>query len=230
MITKLKKAFHLYSGPDRQGGFTLIELMVALALAGLVMAGISATYYMQTRSYVTQNEVTDTVQSARAAIYFLERELRMAGADPSEKADSGILLASSDEIRFTMDITGGQWDGEDNDFDGTKDEADEERDRHDGGFGEQGEQEAEQGGDIGEGSGGDGLVGIGRWSMQVEADREQAEERAQDILKSGGPGDGLHLEGMQGEHGRAQRGGFQVSPRDEAVDEEKDEDGRSEVN
>jgi hypothetical protein len=51
----------------------------------------------------------------------------MAGADPSEKADSGILQASSDEIRFTMDITGGQWDGEDNDFDGTRDEADEER-------------------------------------------------------------------------------------------------------
>lgn len=110
-----------------QSGFTLIELMIALALSAAVMAGVAATYHMQARSYVTQTEITDTVQSARAAIYFLERELRMAGADPTEKADAGITAATSDSIQFTMDLTGGQWDKIDNDSDGNTDEDDESR-------------------------------------------------------------------------------------------------------
>ena len=84
--------------PRNQRGFTLIEIMVALALSGMVMAGIAATYHFQARSYVTQSEVTDTVQSARAAIYFLERELRMAGADPTERSDASILQANANSM------------------------------------------------------------------------------------------------------------------------------------
>ena len=129
MVTKTKNGIGIKPLFFGDNGFTLIELMVGLALAGIIMAGVAATFHMQARSHITQLEVTDTVQSARAAMYFLERELRMAGADPTEKADSGILVASSDEIRFTMDITGGQWDGEDNDFDGQKDGGDPDEER-----------------------------------------------------------------------------------------------------
>ena len=70
---------------------------------------------------MTQNELTDMLANGRAAMYFLERELRLAGSDPTEKADAGFIAASADSIHFTMDVTGGQWDNDDNDYDGQKD-------------------------------------------------------------------------------------------------------------
>jgi type IV pilus assembly protein PilW len=46
-------------------------------------------------------------QNLRAAKYFLEKELRMAGCDPSETARAGIVTATANSINFTMDINNG---------------------------------------------------------------------------------------------------------------------------
>lgn len=60
-------------------GFTLIELMVTMAIASIVMAGIYAAYSAQVRSHATQQAVLDIQQNLRSAIYYLQRSVRMAG-------------------------------------------------------------------------------------------------------------------------------------------------------
>lgn len=47
----------------------------------------------------------------------------MAGCDPTGHAGAGIVAAGDSSIQFTMDITGGETDGKDNDGDGTTDES-----------------------------------------------------------------------------------------------------------
>jgi type IV pilus assembly protein PilW len=106
-------------------GFTLIEVLVAIAMAGVVMAGIYSFSSSQQRSYFIQEQVAYTQQSLRAAMDLMEREIRTAGCDPKRRSVAGIHTANPSAIRITMDITGGETDKLDNDGDGSVDEADE---------------------------------------------------------------------------------------------------------
>jgi type IV pilus assembly protein PilW len=109
----------------RKNGFTLTELLVAMAITGVVAGSAYSVYYSQQRSYRTQEQVSDMQKNLRAALYFMEREIRMAGCDPTGVARAGIVAALTDSIRITMDIAGGDSDGIDNDGDGSIDEPDE---------------------------------------------------------------------------------------------------------
>jgi type IV pilus assembly protein PilW len=86
-------------------GFTLSELLVALAISGIVMASVYSTYYSQQKSYVAQDQVAIMQQNLRAALYYMEREIRMAGYDPTGTADASIVSAAADSINFTLDLT-----------------------------------------------------------------------------------------------------------------------------
>ena len=60
-------------------GTTLIELMIALALTGIVTLAIMKTYVTQHENYIIQDDVVNMQQSARACIDELTRQIRMAG-------------------------------------------------------------------------------------------------------------------------------------------------------
>jgi type IV pilus assembly protein PilW len=87
-------------------GFTLLELLVATAMVGIVMGGIYSTYYSQQKSYAAQEQVAAMQQNLRAAMYFMEREIRMAGCDPTGSANAGILAAGANTVNFTEDVDG----------------------------------------------------------------------------------------------------------------------------
>jgi type IV pilus assembly protein PilW len=87
-------------------GFTLIELLVAMAVASAVMAVIYSTYRAQLRSHVTQQALIEMQQNARAAMYALERDIRLAGYDPTGMSGATILVADSAEIHFQVDRNG----------------------------------------------------------------------------------------------------------------------------
>jgi len=86
-------------------GFTLTELLVAMVIAGVVAAGIYSTFYSQHKSYMTQEEVVSMQQNLRSAMHLIEREIRMAGCDPTGTAGAGIQTAQANTIRITMDLT-----------------------------------------------------------------------------------------------------------------------------
>jgi len=106
----------------KQDGFTLIEVMIAIGIVSIVLGGIYGAFQGQIRTFNTQEQVVEMQQNIRVARYFLERELRLAGLDPTGNAGAGITVANADTITFSMDVTGGQGDGLDNDGDDVVDE------------------------------------------------------------------------------------------------------------
>jgi len=64
-------------------GFTLVELMVTLAISSIALAGMYGVYKAQLMSHVTQNAVVDTQQNLRNTFYIMQRTIRMAGFDPA---------------------------------------------------------------------------------------------------------------------------------------------------
>jgi type IV pilus assembly protein PilW len=92
-------------------GFTLIELLVAMVVALLAMGAIYSTFLNQQKSYVVQQETAAMHQNIRAALFYMEREIRMAGCDPTGNANAGFPIvptigAQASSIRFTEDVTG----------------------------------------------------------------------------------------------------------------------------
>jgi prepilin-type N-terminal cleavage/methylation domain-containing protein len=60
-------------------GFTLIELMVSLALAGLIVAGAMQMHVSFNRQSMRQNQVAEMQQTLRVSMLMLERAIRQAG-------------------------------------------------------------------------------------------------------------------------------------------------------
>lgn len=68
---------------NRECGFTLVELLIAVAISGILLGAISAAFISQRKSYDVQEQITEMVQTARAAMDMISREVRIAGYDPT---------------------------------------------------------------------------------------------------------------------------------------------------
>jgi type II secretory pathway pseudopilin PulG len=64
---------------SKQCGFTLVELLIAIALGIIVLAVIFSTFKSQQSSYSIQNQISMTQQNLRAALYVITRDIQMAG-------------------------------------------------------------------------------------------------------------------------------------------------------
>jgi len=90
----------------RNKGVTLTELLVALALTGIVAGAIYKIFISQSRDYTIQSEVAEMQQNLRAGVFMMEREIRMAGYDPTRAANTEILTAAPSNLEFTADLNG----------------------------------------------------------------------------------------------------------------------------
>ena len=63
----------------RARGFTLIELMVALALAGIVLLGLSAYFVSSSRAFSETERVSRQIENGRYASALIAEEIRHAG-------------------------------------------------------------------------------------------------------------------------------------------------------
>ena len=88
-------------------GFTLVEVLIALTIAGIVLSVLYSVFITQTKTYATQDQIVGLQRSLRFGMSLMERDIRKTAYNPG-----GLT-----ELRATSD-------GVDNDCDGTTDEAD----------------------------------------------------------------------------------------------------------
>ena len=62
------------------GGFTLVELLIAMAVGLVVLGAAQRNFIVQRKVYAKQDQATEMLQNARAAVDFMERELRSANS------------------------------------------------------------------------------------------------------------------------------------------------------
>ena len=87
----------------KQAGFTLVELLMAMVVAGVVVAGTTLVFRTMVRQHNTEARNVTMQQNLRATMGYIERYIRMAGYDPTGSAGAGFTTILSNDIAFTMD-------------------------------------------------------------------------------------------------------------------------------
>ena len=64
-------------------GFTLIELMIAMAVGLVLLAAVYSVFLVQNKELRNQEQITEMQQNARMAMEMMSRDLMMAGYGPS---------------------------------------------------------------------------------------------------------------------------------------------------
>jgi type IV pilus assembly protein PilW len=77
---------HVTQHPRRANGFTLIEILVSMAISLVVLAGIARTFTVQTRQNNAEEQIGQMQQSARGALDLMIREIQMAKYNPAGTA------------------------------------------------------------------------------------------------------------------------------------------------
>lgn len=97
MVVKLYK---------NQYGFTMIEMLIAVALSLIVLSGVYQVFASQQNAFNIQDQVAEMQQNARVALDMMARDLRMAGYDPQQTDFAPIAAAALTSIQFYADIDG----------------------------------------------------------------------------------------------------------------------------
>jgi type IV pilus assembly protein PilW len=84
-------------------GFSLIELIIAMAISTAVLSGIIAVFHKQVVSHNTERLMVAMQQNARAAASFMERDIRMARYDPRGFSGAAILVANEGQLQYQTD-------------------------------------------------------------------------------------------------------------------------------
>jgi type IV pilus assembly protein PilW len=95
----MNKTSHVKSNKK---GFTLVELLVAMAITGIVAGAIYTAFQSQQKSYLIQEQVAEMQQNLRAAMDIMVRDIRMAGYDPYGNSGAGITAAAENTFTFTL--------------------------------------------------------------------------------------------------------------------------------
>lgn len=98
-------------------GFSLIELMIAIAISGILSTAAYSVFNAQVRGMVSQDISLQMTQSVRAAMESIASDIRMAGCDPTESANAGIKIADASDLFITMDFGDGAQGPADGDLD-----------------------------------------------------------------------------------------------------------------
>jgi type IV pilus assembly protein PilW len=97
----MNKTRHINSNKQ---GFTLVELLVAIAISGIVAGAIFTAFQSQQKSYLAQDQVAEMQQNLRAAMDFVVRDIRMAGYSQGAPG-FGITDIRPKNINDIVDVT-----------------------------------------------------------------------------------------------------------------------------
>lgn len=98
----------------RNAGFTLVELLIAMVILGVVLTGVVRMFTNTGHYHNTQELVVDLTQDLRAVKQLMVHELREVACDPKNVGTFGFQVNADDRydtddnsIHFTRDIDNG---------------------------------------------------------------------------------------------------------------------------
>jgi type IV pilus assembly protein PilW len=89
----------------KTSGFTLVETLLALIIAGLVLGGLFHRFIIQPQLSEAQDTIRAMVQNARVALEVMTRDLRMAGYNPTGANFDGVTYAPT-RLHLRADLNG----------------------------------------------------------------------------------------------------------------------------
>jgi type IV pilus assembly protein PilW len=88
-----------WSKPLQAAGFTLLELLIAMAMGVAVMSGVVSVLVVSKSNYITERELATLQENARFALKFLSEEIQMAGYNGCN--ENALNVANS--VNFSAD-------------------------------------------------------------------------------------------------------------------------------
>ena len=88
----------------RQTGFTLVDILVGLAMASVLIVAMVSLFVTMGKSYTAQNVAAGVQEVTRAGVELMTQSIRMAGVNPGGISEVGIVSASPTRIQFTSDL------------------------------------------------------------------------------------------------------------------------------
>jgi type IV pilus assembly protein PilW len=98
----------------REGGFSLIEMLVAMGVGMVILAAVSSVFTLQNKTLSSQEDLVEMQQGARAAMDIMASEIGMAGYDLTKvNSDTtpgnnfaGVATMNASQIRIQADLDG----------------------------------------------------------------------------------------------------------------------------
>lgn len=97
------RSSNIYHYFEEKSGFSLIELLIALAIFSILSVIIVTFFNSFTRGHTEQMATSDSLQKARGALNYMVEEIKLAGLDPEESGNFNIISASATTLTFDFD-------------------------------------------------------------------------------------------------------------------------------
>ena len=90
----------------RSAGFTLVEVLMCLAIMSILFGTIYRTFDTFNRSYANENVKAGVQQKSRLGIDLMARDIRLAGLDPLGTSAAGFnpVNTNSTSVQFSADL------------------------------------------------------------------------------------------------------------------------------
>jgi prepilin-type N-terminal cleavage/methylation domain-containing protein len=89
-----------------QKGFSLVELMIAMSIFGVVMAAVTNAFMLQRRTLSVQEQVSTMTEQAQTSLDLIAREVRSAGMNPLGTAAPTPVTYDINQLRLQSDRNG----------------------------------------------------------------------------------------------------------------------------
>lgn len=99
-FTGKNKPFALHDN----SGFTMVELLVAMAASLILIMAVVGMYNVLTRSYTTETARAGAQQDLRAGLALMCEDIIHAGLDPLGTAGGGFIVSGATDIEFISDM------------------------------------------------------------------------------------------------------------------------------
>ncbi len=90
---------------SNEHGISLIELIIAISISIIILAGIFNAFIQQRKALKLQELIVEMQQNVRAAMDMMLTEIKLAGYDPNDLDFNGIVY-SPDRLQIRADLNG----------------------------------------------------------------------------------------------------------------------------